>query len=93
MQLRMFLTSMFFASLIAEVLCVGFSFVASPNYAALVSLALLFGIVHCGFGLAFVLRCRSRFRWLLGAVSLPVAAFSIDNLGRMLGLPAFRILI
>jgi hypothetical protein len=72
------------------------SLVASPDYTAPVSLALVSAALHFAAVMMLLRRGRSpaRFLWLLPA--LPLALFTVDNLGRLsslLGGPPFRLLI
>jgi hypothetical protein len=83
-------------SLWSGILCLCASLVASPSYFLPVLLALIFAALHFISSILVLWRTRSRAKWLLLLLSLPVAAFTLDNLGRLaglLGLPSFRILI
>jgi len=81
---------------LAWLVAVAFSLVASPDYTLPVSLALCFAVAHF-VSVATLLRRGTtwlRFTWLL--LSLALAVFTLDNLGRLsysLGGPLFRILI
>jgi len=84
-------------ALFTSCLCVLCSIVASTtSYFVPVSAALIFGILHFLCAFAFLKRVRSDIKWALPIVSIPVAVFSIDNLGRLIsitGFHGFRILI
>jgi hypothetical protein len=84
-----------FIALFAALFCVLFSLVASPSYVFPVKAALLSGALHLACVIVFLMRSHTRLKWLVFA-SVPIAVFSIDNLGRMvslIGLNGFRILI
>ena len=80
----------------AWLLAVGLSLVASPDYMVPVLLALCFAVAHF-LAVAALLRRGTtwlRFAWLI--LSVPLAVFTLDNLGRLsysLGGSLFRILI
>ena len=85
-----------FIALLAAAFCVMCSLVASPSYDVPVKAALLSGALHLACAIMFLMRGYSRLKWLVLLASVPIAVFSIDNLGRMLniiGLDGFRILI
>ena len=85
-----------FVALFTALFCVLCSLVASPSYVVPVKAALLSGALHLACAIMFLIRSHSRLRWLVLLVSVPIAVFSIDNVGRMLniiGLDGFRILI
>lgn len=72
------------------------SLVAAPDYTIPVSLALLFAAFHFGFVTICLRGSRSKFRFLLLLLAVPLFVVTLDNLGRLsynLGGPLFRILI
>ena len=85
-----------FIALLTALFSVLCSLVASPSYVVPVKMALLSGALHLACAVMFLMRSHSRLKWLVLLASVPIAVFSIDNLGRMLniiGLDGFRILI
>ena len=77
-------------------LSIAFSLVASPDYTLPVSLALGFAAAHFAIVAILLRRCMTRFRFLWLLPSVPLAIFTLDNLGRLvhiLGGPLFRVLI
>lgn len=75
---------------------IGLSLVASPVYLGLVSLALGCGLVSLVAGIVMLAIFQEKTKWTILFILVPVAVFSIDNLGRLLmclGLGGFRILI
>jgi|GEM_PF-3745387 len=83
-------------SILAALLCLLLSLASSPQYLVLVSSALLFAAAHLSTGALFVLRAQSAAKWLLLLLAVPVSAYAIDDIGRLLsllGLPSFRVLV
>ena len=83
-------------SIVAAVLCVFLSEVSSPRYLALVCSALAFAAIHFIAGVLFLRRASSRAKWLLVVLTLPVFAFAVDDLGRLLSIlkmPSFRLFV
>jgi hypothetical protein len=83
-------------SILAALMCVAFSLVSGPSYGTLVFAALLFAALHVGATFVAIKRGRSVARYLILLATLIVLLFTLDNVGRVLGLldlPSFRVLI
>jgi hypothetical protein len=81
-------------ALITGILTIAFSEVSSPSYGGLVSTALVLGSLSIMACVAVLLRSSTRAKWAILLVLLPVLAFTIDNVGRLmhiLGVGGFRI--
>lgn len=83
-------------AVIAWLVAMASSLVAAPDYVVPISIALCSAAAHFVVVLILIRRAttRLRFTWLL--LSLPLAVFTIDNVGRLsysLGGPLFRVLI
>jgi hypothetical protein len=78
------------------VLSIMVSQISSPSYGALVTTALVFGFLSITACAVVLIRSSARRKWAILLVLLPVLAFTIDNVGRLmhiLGAEGFRILI
>lgn len=83
-------------SMVAGLLSVGASLVSSPDYGGLVSIALVLAALSLACALAVLIRSRTKAKWAIMTVVIPVVVFMIDNIGRMLMIlhsGGFRILI
>jgi hypothetical protein len=83
-------------SVLMGLLAIGLSLVSSPEYLGPVSLALGFALVGLVAGIAVLTTSQKKAKWLILVILIPVAVFSVDNLGRFMmcmGCGGFRILI
>lgn len=80
----------------AGVLTAATSLVSSPDYRGPVGIALVLAALSLTESVVVLIKSRSRARWTILIVAVPVAVFTLDNIGRMLmilHLGGFRILI
>ena len=80
----------------AGLLSVASSLVSYTGYSGPVTMALVLGALSLAGSVVVLIRSRIRWKWTLLIVAIPVAVFTLDNIGRMLmilHLGGFRILI
>jgi hypothetical protein len=83
-------------ALVSWLLAMAFSLVNALPYMVPVSLALACAVPHFAAVTILLRRGTSRFRFLWLILSLPLAIYTLDNLGRLsasLGGPLFRLVI
>jgi len=83
-------------AIVAALMCVAVSLVSGPSYIMFVCAALLFAAVHLWTTFVAITHGRSAMRHLLLLATPMVLLFTLDNVGRLLGmldLPSFRVLI
>ena len=90
------MTLVMIGATVAGILSAAASLVASPDYRGSVRVALVLGALSLAGSVAVLVNSRSKAKWVILIVAIPVAVFALDNIGRMLmilHLVGFRILI
>lgn len=81
---------------VAGILSAAASLVSSPDYRGSVTTALILASLSQAGSVLVLSKSKSKAKWAILIVAIPVAVFMLDNIGRMLmilHLKGFRILI